>query len=158
MFLLINFLLFFFLPLQLTYTLAAVWHHLWCTGWSELSGHGLFHNDIVYDVAICRYVNCLLPLAHEQRFRFYNVFVIFCFRCRFVNVRIWCNNMSSVKCYKRSCRRRRKQKKQPEHNRMKQKNSEQKKTTRTLYTKLKQKRRKHKYISKIWKKSEEKWL
>lgn len=83
---------------QLTDTMAVIRDYLRCARWSELGGHGLFHNHFVYDARICGAVNCLLPLAHEQGVGLYHVSIVLCLCCCLADVRIWFDHLPSVIC------------------------------------------------------------
>lgn len=73
---------------QITSALVTIWHYLRETRRSELGWYGVFHNNIVHDAALRHFIYRMLQMENEQRTRFYNVSLVFCFRSSITNVRI----------------------------------------------------------------------
>lgn len=68
--------------------MAAVRHHLRSTRRSEFRRYGVLDRYPIYDVVICGYVHCLLPMAYEQRTRVYHVFTLLRVCGRITDVRV----------------------------------------------------------------------
>lgn len=83
--------------LQITCTMVALWHHLRRGRGSEFRRYGLLNNHIIPDATLCYHINCLLPVEDEQGLRTHNVYVIFCIRCYFADVRIRVVQVSTLK-------------------------------------------------------------
>ncbi|KAK9892075.1 hypothetical protein WA026_018275, partial [Henosepilachna vigintioctopunctata] len=79
-----------------TSALAALRHHLRQARGSELGGHGVLHNDPVYDAAFRYSIHSLFPLENEQESRLHHVPALLCIRGSVTNVRIQIFEMSSV--------------------------------------------------------------
>lgn len=72
--------------LQIACTLVTLRYILSRTCSSQFVRNGLLYNAIIYNANICCDVDCLLPMAYEQRSRPNNVFSLLCIRCRFPHV------------------------------------------------------------------------
>lgn len=59
--------------------------------------NGVLDCSTIYDAAVCHCVDCMLPMAYEQRSRCHYVFTLFRIRCRFINVRIQTFNLSVLR-------------------------------------------------------------
>lgn len=86
-----------FVCLQITCTMVALWHHLRRGRGSEFRRYGLLNNHIIPDATLCYHINCLLPVEDEQGLRTHNVYVIFCIRCYFADVRVRVVQVSTLK-------------------------------------------------------------
>lgn len=82
---------------QITCTMVALWHHLRRARRSKFRRYGLLNNHIIPDATLCYHINCLFPVEDEQRLRTHNVYVIFCIRCYFADVRVRVVQVSTLK-------------------------------------------------------------
>lgn len=68
--------------------MADIRNHLQQTSGGELSGNGVFHNDIIHDVTVRRDVHSVLQMEDEQGTRFHHVLVVLCICGGVADVRI----------------------------------------------------------------------